>query len=124
MRSRVGTGRSGHQGRGGNPGGVRGVARGSLSSTGVDPAITGEPPEEQGAPLTPSVPSRTGRVRPVTAVERAVVVPVLPERRQARWYRGAPRPDAGMRRPRARAVIALRGAPGELPEGPSRRRRV
>ncbi|GAA4546996.1 hypothetical protein GCM10023192_62870 [Amycolatopsis samaneae] len=32
---------------------------------GVDPAITGEPPEERGAERAPS---RTGRVRPVTAV--------------------------------------------------------
>ncbi len=39
--------------------------RATLESTGTDPVITGEPPEEQGV----RAPSRTGRVRPVTAVE-------------------------------------------------------
>src|SRR5882672_8665144 len=41
---------------------------GTLAGTGDDPAITGEPPEE---PTHQRGPSRTGRVRPVTAGQRA-----------------------------------------------------
>src|SRR5690606_4567681 len=46
---------------------------------GIDPAITGEPPEEQSrsvvAAFKAAAPSRTGRVRPVTAGQRAGIVP-------------------------------------------------
>ena len=38
--------------------------------TGTDPAITGEPPEETPHRRTLGAGSRTGRVRPVSAVER------------------------------------------------------
>src|SRR5665811_1939142 len=71
-----------------------GAAR--LQGTGVDPTITGEPPEERadkdagtrrGLSLT-----RTGRVGPSQPQTRAVVLTPSHRRvsvRQARWYRGA-----------------------------------
>ena len=59
------------------------------SHRGIDPAITGEPPEERVPPTRRRL-SRTGRVRPVTAGDERATG--LRAGRQAGWYRGAPSP--------------------------------